>query len=414
MTDAFSRPPRKNPVLRTPLPTLPPSSRSRVGLGLTEGGARGRLELQRCEACGALQYPPREACCVCLSTDLPWGPVDGAGELISETVLRHAQELFFRERAPWRLGLVSLDAGATVVAHVHRSCAAAPSRVRVRSALDRAGQGVLVAMPEAGSASLADDPKLRDMTCDPRFRKALVSDAKSAVGQAVVRALAEAGAEVVWAGVAEPWKKPPGFESLERLPNVTLVPLDVTDSLSVRELAGEIGFKVDIMVNTADHNRASALLGRQGVETATTEMDVNCFGLMRLAQAFGPVLKARGADGRSSAAAWVNLLSIHALTSFPPHATYAASKAAALSLAQALRAELQPGGIRVINMFPGPIDDEWNQLILPPKITPSAVARAIVDALRGSVEDVYPGEVAQEWLARWLDGPKTLERELAR
>ncbi len=280
------------------------------------------------------------------------------------------------------------------------------------SALDRAGQGVLVAMPE-GTKGLADDPKLRDMTCDPRHRKILVTDAKSAVGQAVVKALSDAGAETIWAGVAEPWKKPPNFDRLAALPNVTLVPLDVTDSQSVRELAAEIGFKVDILVNTSDHHRTHGLLDRKGVETAATEMEVNYFGLLRLAQAFGPVMKARGADGQASAVAWVNLLSIYALSNFPAHGTYAASKAAEYSLSQALRAELQPGGVRVINLFPGPIDDEWNQLILPPKLAPTAVARAILDALRGSVEDVYPGDVAQEWLARWLDSPKTLERELA-
>jgi hypothetical protein len=33
--------------------------------------------------------------------------------------------------------------------------------------------------------------------------------------------------------------------------------------------------------------------------------------------------------------------------------------------------------------------------------------------LRDGVEDVYPGEVAQEWLQRWLDNPKILERELS-
>jgi short-subunit dehydrogenase len=110
--------------------------------------------------------------------------------------------------------------------------------------------------------------------------------------------------------------------------------------------------------------------------------------------------------------AWVNLLSIFALSNYPPHGTYSASKAAALSLSQALRAELQPAGVRVINVFPGPIDDEWDQLVLPPKLAPAAVAAAVVEALRGSAEDVYPGDVAQDWLARHLESPKTLEREL--
>jgi hypothetical protein len=42
------------------------------------------------------------------------------------------------------------------------------------------------------------------------------------------------------------------------------------------------------------------------------------------------------------------------------------------------------------------------------------VARAIVGALNGSVEDVYPGDIAQDWLARFRDNPKALERELGR
>ena len=83
-----------------------------------------------------------------------------------------------------------------------------------------------------------------------------------------------------------------------------------------------------------------------------------------------------------------------------------------MSLSQALRAELRPAGVRVINLFPGPIDDEWDQLELPPKLSTAAVAAAIVEALKGSVEDVYPGDVAQDWLARHLENSKALEREL--
>jgi short-subunit dehydrogenase len=195
---------------------------------------------------------------------------------------------------------------------------------------------------------------------------------------------------------------------------VTLVPLDVTDTRSVNELAAELGFKVDIVVNTAEHHRTFGLFGRAGIETAKAEMETNCFGLMRLAQAFGPVMQARAADGATSAVAWVNLLSIYALSSFPQHATYSASMAAAFSVAQALRAEMRNAGIRVVNVFPGPIDDEWNQLLLPPKLAPSAVARAMIEALKGSVEDVYPGDIAQDWLARFRDNPKALEREIGR
>src|SRR2546430_3827866 len=72
-----------------------------------------------------------------------------------------------------------------------------------------------------------------------------------------------------------------------------------------------------------------------------------------------------------------------------------------------------PSGVRVVNVFPGPIDDEWNQLLPPPKVAAAGLADAIVRALRDGVEDVYPGDVAQEWLARWRDNPKALERELS-
>ncbi len=207
------------------------------------------------------------------------GTQNGRGELLTETTLRNAQELFFRERLPWRVGIVRLDAGVNVVAYVHAGVGAAPCRVRVEAALDRAGQAVLVALPERGRPNLSDDPKLRDMTCDPRARKVLVTDGKTAVGQAIVRALAAAGADLIWIGEAEPWKKVAGLEALRELPQATIVPLDVTDGRSVRELAGEIGAKVDILVNTADHHRTFSIASRRGVETAQLEMDVNYLGL---------------------------------------------------------------------------------------------------------------------------------------
>jgi NAD(P)-dependent dehydrogenase (short-subunit alcohol dehydrogenase family) len=251
------------------------------------------------------------------------------------------------------------------------------------------------------------------MTSDPRFRKALVTDAKTAVGQAMVRALVDAGADIVWAGVAEPWKKTGGLERITSLAQVTVVPLDVTNGRSVETLAGEIGGKVDIVVNTAEVHRAYGIGARRGTDAAQAEMEVNYFGLLRLAQAFGPALKGRAADGAAHATAWVNVLSIYALSNFPPHGTFSASKAAALSLAQCLRAEMRPAGIRVINVFPGPVDDEWNQNMPPPKVAPGALASAVIRALRDGVEDVYPGDVAQEWLERWRSDPKVLERELA-
>jgi NAD(P)-dependent dehydrogenase (short-subunit alcohol dehydrogenase family)/uncharacterized OB-fold protein len=412
MPGRAARRPAKNPILRTRQPTLPPASRSRVALGLTAAAARGRFALQVCRDCSAVQYPPREVCRTCLSHRLIWQPQDGKGELLTDTTLRTAQELYFRERLPWRTGIVRLDTGVNVVGYVHADVGAAPCRVRVEAALDRAGQAALIVMPEQGRPGLSEDPKLREFTCDPRGRKILVTDGKTLVGQAIVQAVAKAGADKIWIGEAEPWKKIAGLEALRALSQAVVVPLDVTDGGSVQELAGEIGGKVDILINTADHHRAFSIAARRGVETAQLEMEVNYFGLLRLAQAFAPVLKARGADEPTNAIAWVNVLSIFALANYPPHGTYSASKAAAFSLSQALRVELRPSGVRLINLFPGPIDDEWDQLEMPPKLSPAALANAVVTALKGSVEDVYPGDVAQDWVARHLDNPKALEREV--
>jgi NAD(P)-dependent dehydrogenase (short-subunit alcohol dehydrogenase family)/uncharacterized OB-fold protein len=407
------RPKRKNPVLRTRQMNLPPWARGRVALGITAAAAEGRFELQTCEDCGTVQYPPREACHKCLSPRLPWREQSGEGELLSSTTLHHSNDLFFRERLPWRLGLVHLDAGPTLMVHLHGEVGDAPARVRVGARLDRAGQAVLIGFPNEGSPHMADDKMLREMTSDPKFRKVLVTDGKTEVGQAIVRALVKAGADIVWVGHAEPWKKMGGLEDITALPQVTLVPLDLTNGRSVSELAGEMGGKVDIVINNAEVHRSFGIGARRGTDVAKAEMDINYFGLLRLAQEFGPALKGRSADGVTGATAWVNLLSIYALSNFPPHGTFSASKAAAHSLAQCLRAEMRPAGIRVINLFPGPIDDEWNQHTPPPKLAPSALANAIVKALRDGVEDVYPGDVAQEWLERWRDNPKVLERELA-
>jgi NAD(P)-dependent dehydrogenase (short-subunit alcohol dehydrogenase family) len=300
-----------------------------------------------------------------------------------------------------------------VIVHLHDEIGPPPQRVRVGARLDRAGQAVLIGFPEQGSEHMADDRMLREMSSDPKFRKVLVTDGKTAVGQAIVKSLVKAGADIVWVGHAEPWKKLPGLDGITGLPQVTLVPLDLTNERSVTELAGEIGGKVDIVINNAEIHRTFGIGARRGTDAARAEMEINYFGLLRLAQSFGPALRGRAADGAAHACAWVNLLSVYALSNFPPHGTFSASKAAALSLAQCQRAEMRPAGIRVVNVFPGPIDDEWNQNMPPPKLAPAAVASAIVNALRDGVEDVYPGDVAQEWLERWLDNPKVLEREIA-
>jgi NAD(P)-dependent dehydrogenase (short-subunit alcohol dehydrogenase family)/uncharacterized OB-fold protein len=404
MTEPLATPKPRDPVRALRRPTLPPAARSRAALRLTAAAAEGRFELQTCHDCGTMQYPPRAACQKCLSHRLEWRETDGAGELISDTVLHHSNELYYRERVPLRLGLVRLDTGPSLLAHLHGDCRI--GRVRVRAQLDKSGQAALIALPPQDTTNMADDPMWREMTSDPKFRKMLITDGNSAVGQALARALVEAGADIVWTGIAGP-RQAMRLDARQ----VEIVPLDVTDERSVRELAGVIGGKVDILINTAEFHRAHGVADR-GTETARAEMEVNYLGLLRLAQAFGPAMRARAAEGTVPATAWVNLLSIHALSALPAHGTFSASKAAAFALSQNLRAEMRTAGIRVVNVFPGPVDDEWNQLVPPPKLSATALANAIVQALRDGVEDIYPGDVAQDIITRFRESQKALEREL--
>ena len=412
MTDPLVKPKKKNPVERTRLPTRPPAPRSRAAQGLTRAAAEGVFEMQTCGDCGALQYPPREVCHQCLSERLVWKDADPRGTLIATTVLRHSNDLYFRERLPWKVGTVKMAAGPSVVAHVHEDCAEGGA-VRLALKLDRSGQAVLHALPEKDTPNMNDAPQLRESTCDPKFRRVLVSDGKSAMGLAVARAMLDAGANAVFLGDPTSWKTVKAFDALVASdPRVQPVELDVTDTDSVDRLAASIGGKVEILVNTAAYLRDGGILGRKDVILARDAFEVNVLGMMRLAQAFGPGMGFRAADGSNNAVAWVNMLSIHALAALPARGAWSASMAAALSAAQTLRAEFAGAGVRVMNVFPGPIDEEWEQLTPPPKLAPAAVAKAIVQGLQGGLEDVYVGDIAEELRTRLRENHKAVEREL--
>jgi len=144
-------------------PQLPPGNRSRAALGLTAAAALGRFELQQCQRCSAIQYPPREACHRCLSSELEWTLQPGLGRLIAQTTLYHSYERFFQERLPWRLGLVRLEGGPTVVVHLHSRVPAPPTAVQVTARLDQSGQAVLIAIMPGEEEAMNDDPNIREI-----------------------------------------------------------------------------------------------------------------------------------------------------------------------------------------------------------------------------------------------------------
>ena len=412
MTEPLARPGRKDPLKKTRLPLNPQGARSRAAHGLTAAAAEGRFVLQTCADCSAVVYPPRDACPVCLSPRLPYKDVDARGVLLAETTVRSSTDPYFRERTPWRIGTVKLDAGPVLVAHLHGDTKEG-GRVRLGLKLDKSGAPVAIALPEQDTPHMGDDPQLRELTCDPKFRRVLITDGRTAVGQAMAKAFSEAGSSIIFVGIADAWKPFPGMDALRGIERVEIIPLDITDSESVLEQAEQNGGRIDIIVNTAEHIRAGGIIERRGINIAREEMDVRYFGLMRLAQAFGPGMRFRGADGVNSATAIVNLLSVYALMNWPTYGAHSAAEAACLSATQSLRAELRSGGVRMVNVFFGPLETEWFQTVPPPKVAPAVLARAVIEALKKGLEDVFVGDVAEDVRLRLAVNPKALERELA-
>jgi len=110
---------------------------------MTEAAAAGRFELQKCSQCGAVQYPPRDACHRCLSVELEWTLQSRAGRLLSQTTLFHSHLAQFKERLPMRIGLIQLQCGPVALAHLDTTVAA-PADVEVSMQLQD-GYAVLVA-----------------------------------------------------------------------------------------------------------------------------------------------------------------------------------------------------------------------------------------------------------------------------
>jgi NAD(P)-dependent dehydrogenase (short-subunit alcohol dehydrogenase family)/uncharacterized OB-fold protein len=411
MTDPIARPKRKNPLSRTRQPLLPPAARSRTAHGLTLAAAEGRFAMQRCVECRHFTYPPRDACPNCLSHRLEFTEAPDGGTIAAETTVHISSDPYFREHTPWRAGIVVLDCGPRVIAHLHGDCREG-EHVRLTLQLDKSGQAVIFALPRSETAHMRDDAAWRQMTADPKFRRVLITDGRNPVGQALAKSLRRAEAGTIYVGIADAWKPFPGEATLRAIEGVEIVPLDLTDEQSVADLAADIGAKVDILINTADHTRPGPMFGSGATRRLGEAMDVTLLSAMRLAQAFGPVMQSRGADGVNNAAAWVNVLSVYALENLPAYGSLSVSHAACLSLSHWLRAELRHGGVRLLNAFTGPLETEWFQTVPPPKVSPAALAEAIVDGLKRGLEEIYVGDVAKDIRERQVANPKALEREI--
>ena len=232
---------------------------------------------------------------------------------------------------------------------------------------------------------------------------ALVTGANRGIGAAFVSGLLAAGAVRVYAAARDPQTLTALVHSDAR---VVPIALDITDDPSVQTAVARL-IDVDLVVNNAGVLRGARLIADTDLAAARQEMEVNYFGLLRMCRAFAPILAANGGG------VLINVLSILARMASPAGGGYSASKAAALSLTQAVRAELHAQGTRVIGVLPGFVDTAMAAGVSAPKIQPSEVVRATLDALLNDQDEVYPGEQASQIAALLLQDPKAVERLFA-
>lgn len=184
----------------------------------------------------------------------------------------------------------------------------------------------------------------------------LITGSSTGIGRAVAVHLAEAGHQV-FAGVRT--EKDVVKLKAESHDSLQPVIIDVTDSKSIKACVAEVE-------KLRDRTRPFSLMNNAGIAVAgpvealklseyRKQFEVNFFGLIETTQAFLPLI--RESQGRI-----INVSSIGGRVSAPFLGAYSASKFAVEALSDSLRQELEPFGVQVIVLEPGPIQTEiWNK-----------------------------------------------------
>ncbi|PIB46579.1 short-chain dehydrogenase [Pseudomonas sp. 2822-15] len=172
----------------------------------------------------------------------------------------------------------------------------------------------------------------------------LITGCSSGIGRALADAFKSAGFDV-WASA----RREADVASLAAAGfNAEL--LDVNDSAALQRLAEQLG-ELDVLINNAGYGAMGPLLDG-GTDAMQRQFETNVFSIVGVTQALFPAL-------RRSKGLVVNIGSVSGVLVTPFAGAYCASKAAVHALSDALRMELAPFGVSVLEVQPGAINTSF-------------------------------------------------------
>jgi NAD(P)-dependent dehydrogenase (short-subunit alcohol dehydrogenase family) len=198
-----------------------------------------------------------------------------------------------------------------------------------------------------------------------RQKVAIVTGSSSGIGYATSLMLARKGF-YTFASVRN-IAKSASLESIanaERLP-LKLIQLDITDDSSVKAALERIVLekgRIDVLVNNAGYGLFGAFEDLS-LDEIKAQFETNFFGVIRVTQHVLPIMRTRQNGGGII----VNVSSINGLVPFPVISAYCGTKFAIEGLSESIAYELEPFGIKVILIEPGPIGSNFMKGSVLPK-----------------------------------------------
>ncbi len=182
-------------------------------------------------------------------------------------------------------------------------------------------------------------------------RTAIITGGAGAIGSAIARGFAAAGARVAIADTNAANTEAVMAELTQAAGEALALPLDVTDEAAVEAQLGRVldhWGRLDILINAAGFGSRGAAIDYPR-ERFQAIFDVNVTGMFLCCRIAGRAMIAAGSG------AIVNIASIAGLVGYPGNPGYIASKGAVVQLTKALAVEWATTGVRVNAIAPGVI-----------------------------------------------------------